>query len=97
MFNDPNKALGQWYCLFNNVLDMHMPLKTRRIKIQHRPEWFFCYNKIKQRKNLHRQAIWYNTELHWREYRLARIQAVQLIRKAKRDFYRNSINCNLWK
>ena len=52
---------------------------------------------IKQCKNLHRQAIWYNTELHWREYRLVRIQAVQLIRKAKRDFYRDSINCNLWK
>ena len=46
MFNDPNKALGQWYCLFNNVLGMHMPFKTRRVKIQHRPEWFFCYNKL---------------------------------------------------
>ena len=40
-------------------------------------------------------AIRYNTELHWREYRLARNQVVHLIRKAKRDFYRNSINCNL--
>lgn len=50
---------------------------------------------IKQRNNLHRQAIRYNTEVHWREYRLARNQVVHLIRKAKRDFYRNSINCNL--
>ena len=40
MFNDPNEALEQWYCLFNSVLDIHMPFKTRRVKIQHQPEWF---------------------------------------------------------
>ena len=97
MFNDPNKALEQWYCLFNNVLDIHMPFKTRRVKIQHQAEWFSASisSAIKQRNNLHRRAIRYNTELHWREYRLARNQVVHLIRKAKRDFYRNSINCNL--
>ena len=97
MFNDPNEALEQWYCLFNNVLDIHMPFKTRRVKIQHQPEWFSASisSAIKQRNNLHRRAIRYNTELHWREYRLARNQVVHLIRKAKRDFYRNSINCNL--
>ena len=33
MFNDPNEALEQWYCLFNNVLDIHMAFKTRRVKI----------------------------------------------------------------
>ena len=102
MFNDPNEALEQWYCLFNNVLGKNMPFKTRRVKIQHRPEWFSATisSAIKQRKNLHRQAIRYNTdntELHWRAYRLARNQVIYLIRKAKRDFYRNSINCNLWK
>ena len=99
MFNDPNEALEQWYCLFNNVLDIHMPFKTRRVKIQHQPEteWFSASisSAIKQRNNLHRQAVRYNTELHWREYRLARNQVVHLIRKAKRDFYRNYINCNL--
>ena len=97
MFNDPNEALEQWYCLFYNVLDIHMPFKTRRVKIQHQPEWFSASisSAIKQRNNLHRRAIRYNTELHWREYRLARNQVVHFIRKAKRDFYRNSINCNL--
>ena len=74
-----------------------MPFKTRRVKIQHQPEWFSASisSVIKQRNNLHRQAVRYNTELHWREYRLARNQVVHLIRKAKRDFYHNSINCNL--
>ena len=74
-----------------------MPFKTRRVKIQHQPEWFSASisSAIKQRNNLHRRAIRYNTELQWREYRLARNQVVHLIRKAKRDFYRNSITCNL--
>ena len=74
-----------------------MPFNTRRIKIQHQPEWFSASisSAIKQLNNLHRRAIRYNTELHWREYRLAGNQVVHLIRKAKRDFYRNSIICNL--
>ena len=97
MCNEPNEAIEQWYCLFNNVLDIQMPFKARRVKIQHQPEWFSASISfaIKQRNDLHRRAIRYNTELHWREYRLARNQVVHLIRKAKRDFYRNSINCNL--
>ena len=35
MINNPIEALEQWYCSFNNALDMHMPFKTRRVKIQH--------------------------------------------------------------
>ena len=95
MFNDPNEALEQWYCLFNNVLDIHVPFMTCRFKIQHQPDWFSASisSAIKQRNNLQRQAVWYNNELHWREYRLAHNQVVHLIRK-KRDFYRNIINCN---
>ena len=50
---------------------------------------------IKQRKNFHGQAIQYNTESHWREYRLARNEVVHLIRKAKRDFCRKSIDWNI--
>ena len=59
-----------------------MPFKTRRVKIQHQPEWFSASINfaIKQRNNLHRRAIRYNTELHWREYRLARNQVVYLIK-----------------
>ena len=65
--------------LFNLI---NMPFKTRRVKIQHQPEWFSASISfaIKQRNNLHRRAIRYNTELHWREYRLARNQVVHLIK-----------------
>ena len=81
----------------NRSDDIHMPFKTCRVKIQHQLKWFSASisSAIKQRNNLHRRAIRYSTELHWREYRLARNQVVHLIRKARRDFYRNSINCNL--
>ena len=83
MFDDPNEALEQWYCLFNNVLGIHMPFKTRRVKIQQQPEWFSASvsSAIKKPNNLYRLAIRYNTELHLREYRLARNQVVHLIRK----------------
>ena len=45
-FDNHNEAFEQWYCSFNNVLEIHMPFKTRRVKIQHQPEWFFSYNKF---------------------------------------------------
>lgn len=35
IFNVPNEALEQCYCLFNNILDKHMPVKTCQVKIQH--------------------------------------------------------------
>ena len=59
MFNNPNEALEQWYCSFNNVLDIHMPFKTRRVNIQHQPVRFSATisSAIKKRKNLHRRAI----------------------------------------
>ena len=52
-FDNPNEAFEQWYCSFNNVLEIHMPFKTRRVKIQHQPEWFLATisSAIKQRKN----------------------------------------------
>ena len=33
MFNDPNEALEQWYCLFNNVLGKHMP-QSRHVELK---------------------------------------------------------------
>ena len=59
MFNDPNEALEQWYCLLNNVLGIHLPFKTRRVKIQHQLEWFSASisSAHKQCNNLHRQAV----------------------------------------
>lgn len=37
-FDNPNEAFEQWYCSFNNVLEIHMPFKTRRV--------LFSYNKF---------------------------------------------------
>ena len=59
MINNPNEELEQWYCSFNNVLEIHMPFKTRRIKIQHQPVQFSVTisSAIKKRKNLQMRAI----------------------------------------
>ena len=45
MFNDPNEAFEQWYCLVNKVFDIRMPFKTRRVKIQ-KVKMVFCLNKV---------------------------------------------------
>lgn len=97
MFTDPNDTLEQWYCLFNNVLNLHAPFKKRRVKRQYTPEWFTAEisEAIMQRNNLHSLAVLNNTNHSWHEYRVARNRVVHLIRSAKRSFYRDSINSNL--
>ena len=97
MFTDVNEALEHWYCLFNGVLNTHLPIKTRRVKRQFQPEWFSnsISDAIKQRNCLHALAVRHNTDIHWREYRSARNRVVHLIRQSKRDFFQESIKSNL--
>ena len=40
MFNDPSEAIEQWYLLFNDVLNTHAPVKSRRVKRPRPPDWF---------------------------------------------------------
>ncbi|CAB4022001.1 Hypothetical predicted protein, partial [Paramuricea clavata] len=97
MFTDVNEAVEHWYSLFNDCLNNHAPLKTKRVKRVNQPEWFSCEisEAIKKRNYLHHCAISTNTPLSWQYYRTARNRVVHLIRDAKRTFYTNSINANL--
>ena len=83
--------------MFNDVLNSHAPLKKKRVKRLHQPEWFTdeFSDAIKKRNNLHQRAISINTTICWRDFRSARNRVVHLIRDAKRTFYSNSINANL--
>ena len=39
VFDDINDIADAWYCLFNNTLDEHAPLVTKRIKKRIKPQW----------------------------------------------------------
>jgi hypothetical protein len=37
---DTNDALNIWYNLFNEILDKHAPIVTKRVKRDKQPEWY---------------------------------------------------------
>ena len=97
MFNDPSEAIEQWYLLFNDVLDTHAPVKSRRVKRPRPLDWFSAEISvtIKERNRLHKLASAHNNSSNWDAYRHARNKVVLMMRSAKRVFYRNAIKSNL--
>ena len=86
VFNDPSEAIEQWYLLFNDVLDTHAPVKSRRVKRPRPPDWFSAEIgvTIKERNRLHKLASAHNNSSNWDAYRRARNKVVHMIRSAKR-------------
>ena len=50
-FDDPDDALDTFNSLFTQILDIHAPIKTKRVKHVNQPDWFNTdsLNAIKQR------------------------------------------------
>ena len=97
VFNDPSETIEQWYLLFNDVLDTHAPVKSRRVKRPRPPDWFSAEIgvTIKERNRLHKLASAHNNSSNLDAYRHARNKVVHMIRSAKRVFYRNAMKSNL--
>jgi hypothetical protein len=54
---DPNISLNMLYNVLNHILSLHAPIKERRIKRDHQPEWFTDELKslMHKRDNCHRK------------------------------------------
>ena len=95
---DPDSALDTFEKLFNEVVDIHAPLKERRVKSYKQPPWMSqdILSAMKKRDLLLKKAIFTcgkeqrNTE-EWSQYRQARNAVVWQINKRKREHYRASI------
>ena len=60
---DIDMMLEKWYDLFLCVVNMHLPIKQRRVKFRNQPEWFG--NDIKTRvNNLTQWRVWKNKVNH---------------------------------
>ena len=70
--------IDMWYGLFLNQLNTHAPLKTRRVKTKHLPEWF-TYEIAHARKLRDYSKRMQN----WADYKRYRNLTRTLIRKAK--------------
>ncbi|VDI61719.1 Hypothetical predicted protein [Mytilus galloprovincialis] len=84
--HDTDKALNIWYSLFNNVLNKHAPIKTKRVKNVQRPEWL-TPEILTARQN----RDYYHKKHDLDRYRFWRNKSKSLIDDAKNKFYKTSI------
>ena len=72
-----------WFSIIQKQLDRHAPLKTRRVKSQHLPEWCTQHDE--------RVTVLKKIKTGWSHYKFYRNKIQDLIRKAKRNLFLESI------
>jgi len=94
---DPNISLNMLYNVLNHILSFHAPIKERRIKRDHQPEWFTDEFKslMHKRDNCHRKG-------DIDQYKILRNRVTYLIKKNKKDYFNRAVNKSkdpkyLWK
>ena len=80
----------------NTVLDEHIPFTEKRVKRQHQPPWI---NKqistaIKERDKLLKTARKSDFQVDWNQFKRAKCKTSNLIKKAKRNYFQESIEKN---
>ena len=85
--SDINEDCTAWYSAIKRLLDHHAPLKTRRVKSKRLPEWF-SEEILESRKQRDR-----NKQIgNWPEYKRYRNKTQDLIRRAKKQHFTDSVS-----
>ena len=94
---EPNLALENFYKLFISVLDKHAKIKSKRVKYKNTPKWINTeINEARHKRDF------FHKKREMENYRKWRNKVTELIRNAKRDYYKESIEGNtrtsdIWK
>ena len=84
--SDINDDVDSWYAIINKHLNRHAPIKTRRVKSKRLPDWF-TPEIMKARKNRDNSK----NKNNWTDYKRYRNMTKNLIRKAKRKHFSESV------
>ena len=88
-YSDPSVALTELFNTIQSVLDKHAPIKEKRIKRDHQPEW--VTDEIKslmyQRNKCHKNGL-------FDQSKVLRNKTASLIRKSKRNYFNKAIEDN---
>ncbi|KAL9972249.1 hypothetical protein ACROYT_G018520 [Oculina patagonica] len=96
VFDDLNDVLNTMETMLNDVLDRHMPLKSKRVKKPNQPAWMTkeILSSMETRDKLLKTARISNLPADWERYRHAKGKTTSLIKKTKRSFFRKKIDEN---
>ena len=93
--DDVNDALNLWQKMFNDVIDYHLPKKSKRVKGKPTsPPWITnnITDAMSKRDFLHRKAIHSRSIHDWEAFKRCRNSVTKMIRKSKENFYKSSIS-----
>ena len=93
--NDPNEMWEKWKEIFLEIANKHAPIKTRRVRNKDSP-WLTSQIRrlIIERDGLKKQAIKSGNINHWKLYKSHRNKAINAIKTAKSEYYKNQIKTN---
>ena len=85
VFDDVNDAVDLWQNIFGNIVDKHIPKKSKRIKANPTP-WLNRDIKrhLSTRDYLHRKALKSNNSSDWDDFKAYRNKVTNIIRKARK-------------
>ena len=92
--DDPDSYLSNWYLIFNDVLDKHAPLITKCVKMEKQAPWWNSEINSARiiRNNALKKARKSGSAGDWSSYKSSRNSVYYLIRKAKSEYFRNTLN-----
>ena len=93
VFDDINDIADAWYCLFNNAIDEHAPLVTKRIKKRVKPQWLTddITILINKRNDLFKRAKTTQSDHDWRQVKALRNKINQSINCAQQEYFKISL------
>ena len=94
-YNNPNDMWREWKTIFNNVVEMHAPTRTRRVRFSKSP-WITPALKrhMHERDILKIKAI-QSKDIHdWAAFKKARNSVNSEIKLAKKAYYMNALHEN---
>ena len=88
-YSDPNQALDLWYKYFFSVLDLHAPVRQRRVKHPQLPQWLTSeiVRAMSSREQLKKLKM-------FEEYKKARNIVKNMIRDSKRSYFSKLVENN---
>ena len=91
-YSNPNECWRVWKSFFNDTLDMHAPIRHKRVKGNSVP-WITPEIKCMMRnRHYHKKyAIKHDSHLHWKKFQLLRNKVNIEIRNAKSNYFHDKI------
>ena len=93
--DDIDLALDTWVSLFMNVVEHHLPVRTKRVRKKACP-WITkeVVQLMNERDRLHRVAVNKNDSRAWSEYKVLRNRVTHMLKMCKANYYHRIIREN---